>query len=188
MVTATSPTQALTYGDLLNTPQNDGNRYEILGGDLFVTASPSKRHAWICARPSRWMGTYVEKRKLGEVFATPVDVQLTMHDVVVPDILFLSQERLHLFDDQKIVGAPDLIVEVLSPSTRSRDLTAKLHLYAQTGVQEYWIVDQVSAAVTIYWRMPIGSYELLPSEQNKVKSRVIPGFELVSDELIAGLD
>lgn len=185
---ATTANLPLTYEYLLTTPEGDGNRYEVLAGELFATASPSKRHAWICTRLSRWMGTFVEENGLGEVFGTPVDVKLTHHDIVVPDVFFLRQDRLHLFDDKKVEGAPDLIVEVLSPSTRSRDLTAKMRLYAEVGVQEYWIVDQVSPEITVYARSPNGSFELVPTDPAHVHSRVIPGFELNSGKLIAGFD
>ena len=188
MATATTARTSLTYEDLIDTPHGDGKRYEILGGELFVSAPPSKRHAWISFQLALRLAEYVEQRALGVVFHAPVDVRLTHNDVVVPDVIFLSTARRHLFGEQRIDGAPDLVVEVLSPSTRSRDLTAKLQLYAQTGVQEYWIVDQVTATVTLYWRAPHGSYELISSESDRVRSRVVPGFELETTELIAGLD
>jgi Uma2 family endonuclease len=178
----------LTYDDLLQTPEGDVNRYEIIAGEMVVSASPSKRHAWISLRLVRLMADYVEEHKLGEVFHAPVDVRLGRHDIVVPDIIFLSEERKHLFGTQLVDGAPDMIVEVLSPSTRSRDLTAKLHLYAEAGVQEYWIVDQNSGEITVYWRSHNRSYEHLPADGTKACSRVIPGFELNSTKLIAGLD
>jgi Uma2 family endonuclease len=134
------------------------------------------------------MGNFVEQRNLGEVFSSPVDVRLTPYDVVVPDLFFLRTERFHLFDQWALSGAPDLIVEVRSPSTRSRDLTTKLHLYARTGVQEYWIVDPDTSTVTVYTLSASGAYELLPAHGGKVRSNVLSGFELDAHDLVKGLD
>src|SRR5687768_1885365 len=112
---------ALTYEDLLGSPQDDANRYEILAGELFVSASPSKRHAWISFQLARRLADFVDEHGLGHVFHSPVDVRLTRNDIVVPDVIFLSLERKHLYGDQLVEGPPDLVVEVLSPSTRARD-------------------------------------------------------------------
>jgi len=183
--TATRP---LTYVDILETPVGESNRYEIIAGEMFVSASPSKRHAWISTRLFRWIADYAEQNNLGVVFHAPVDVRLTLHDVVVPDVIFLREERKHLFGEHFVDGPPDLIVEILSPSTRSRDVTAKKRLYAETGVQEYWVVDQVTADVTVYWRSHKGSYEVISAEDGKVRSRIIPGLEIISDKLLVGLD
>jgi Uma2 family endonuclease len=185
MVTAARP---LTYQDLLETPEGDGNRYEILAGELIVTASPSKRHAWISFRLARRMADHVEQRSMGVVFHSPVDVRLTRYDVVVPDIIFLSAERRNIFGERFVDGAPDLIVEVLSPSTRSRDLTAKLQLYARTGVQEYWIVDPDTSDVTVYALSAQGAYELVPAVEGRICSRLLPEFELQTADLLSGID
>ncbi|MCC6792702.1 MAG: Uma2 family endonuclease [Thermomicrobiales bacterium] len=170
--------RALTYEDLLKTPEGDGNRYELLGGEIFVTASPSKKHVWLVNLLTFELTAQLRGRNLGQVFAGPVDVRLTPHDVVVPDIVFIRQERLHIFGERCIEGAPDLIVEVLSPSTRSRDLTIKMQLYARTGVQEYWLVDPDLSTITVYVLFTTGGYEALAPAADSVASRVLSGIQL----------
>lgn len=191
MATETMPTTAtrpLTYEDLLETPEGDIYRYEIIAGEMIVSASPSKRHARISLRLVRRMADYVEEHNLGEAFHAPVDVRLGRHDIVVPDIIFLSAERSHVFGERLADGAPDLIVEVLSPSTRTRAVKVKLQQYVQAGVQEYWVVDPRSGKISVYWRTHERTYELLPAEDGTTRSRVIPGFEVNPADLVAGLD
>ena len=191
MATETMPTTAtrpLTYEDLLETPEGDGYRYEIIAGEMVVSASPSKRHARVSFRLARLLADFVDEQNLGEVFHAPVDVRLGRHDIVVPDILFFTADRSHLFGERLADGPPDLIVEVLSPSTRSRDLRTKMRLYADTGVQEYWVVDPKMGKISVYWRTHERTYDLLPAEGTRARSQVIPGFEVDSAELIAGLD
>jgi Uma2 family endonuclease len=101
---------------------------------------------------------------------------------------YLSAERTRLFGDQKVDGPPDLIVEVLSPSTRSRDLTVKMDLYARTGVSEYWIVDPQTADISFHSRTAGGSFVPLPQERNRIRSGVLPEFVLDPNELIAGIE
>lgn len=185
MVTATRP---LTYKDLETTPEGDGNRYELLGGEMFVTASPSKRHAWIATKLSRLMGNHVAEHSLGMVFPVPVDVRLTPYDVVVPDIFFVSADRLHLFTARLVNGPPDLIVEVLSPSTRLRDLNQKLRLYARTGVAEYWIVDTDRKSIAVHHLNANGAYNTVPQASDAITSRVLPDLEISISELFSGLD
>lgn len=180
-------TRPLTSDDLLQTPEGDGIRYELLGGELFVSASPAKRHTWILARLARLLGNHVEQRGLGEVFGSPIDVRLTKFDVVVPDIVFIRSERFHLFGEHFLDGAPDLIVEILSPSTRVRDRTDKLRLYARFGVPEYWIVDPESSGITVFVLSRPGSYEALDTSAG-FRSTVLPDFELSPPTLFAGID
>src|SRR5215211_2023253 len=187
MVTTTSKAKPLTYADLLKTPKDDGNRYEILAGELVASASPSKRHAWMSFQFARKLADHVEKHGLGVVFHSPVDVRLSRNDVVVPDVIFLSTDRVHLYGEQYVDGAPDLVVEVLSRSTRSRDLTAKLRLYAQAGVQEYWLIDPDLGEITLYFRLPSGTYEVVGGNSDRARSRILFDFEVTTAELVEGL-
>jgi Uma2 family endonuclease len=183
MVATTNP---LTYEDLTAHPEGDGNRYELLGGELFATPSPSRRHARIAANVSRLMGNHVADNGLGMVFPGPVDIRLTTFDVVIPDILFLRGDRLHLFNDKLVNGAPDLIVEVLSVSTRARDLTTKLQLCARTGVSEYWTIDSDALVVIVYALSAHGSCEVVPGDGSQVSSRVLPELELSLEQVFHG--
>jgi Uma2 family endonuclease len=175
MVVQTKP---LTYEDLLQTPEGDGKRYEIIGGVLVASASPQKRHSWLVNLLTFEMRSFARARGIGEVFAAPIDVKLTPYDDVVPDIFYLSSDRLYLFQDRFVDGPSDLVVEVLSPSTRGRDLREKFQLYARTGVLEYWVVDVDAADLTVYALTASGSFEQLPWEEDRLPTRVLAGFEL----------
>ena len=155
---------------------------------MFVTASPAKKHARLSARLLRKLSDHVEQHALGEVFHTPADVRLTPYDVVVPDLFFLSAERGHLFGEKLVDGPPDLVVEILSQSTRLRDLNTKLRLYARAGVAEYWIVDPEQKSVAVHFLNAKGGYDAVPQTDHQIISRVLPEFDLSIDELFSGLD
>lgn len=129
-------TRPLTYDDLLPMPK-DGKRYEIIGGELHVAAAPSRKHQDALADVFESLRAWVRPRRLGKVYFAPVDVRISPTDIVEPDILFIRQDRLHIVEANTVEGAPDLIVEVLSPSTRDLDLVRKAALYANAGVEEY---------------------------------------------------
>ncbi len=130
----------VTYDDYLELP-DDGNRYQIIGGELFMTPAPLSRHQKAARNIFRLLDNFALENDLGEVFFAPFDVVLSMTDVVEPDILFIAKERLEIIAEKNIVAAPDLIVEVLSDSTEQIDRNQKKNLYANHGVKEYWIAD-----------------------------------------------
>lgn len=136
---STSPATRLTYEDYAKT--SDDERWELIRGELFVPPSPIESHQVAGMRLGIRMGLFVEEKDLGQVFSAPYDVVLSETDVVQPDLLFVSNERAHVRTPANIRGAPDLVVEILSPSTASRDWRDKLDLYAEHGVKEYWLVD-----------------------------------------------
>ena len=133
------PATKLTYEDYRKTP--DDERWELLNGELIMPPSPTIAHQRVSRRLERRLDTFVEERGLGEVFYAPCDVVLSDVNVVQPDLLFVSTEQAHIITRENIRGAPDLVVEILSPSTASRDWRDKLDLYAEHGVKEYWVVD-----------------------------------------------
>jgi Uma2 family endonuclease len=133
------PATKLTYEDYRKTP--DDERWELLNGELTMPPSPGTAHQRVSQRLGRRLGVFVEERSLGEVFAAPTDVVLSDANVVQPDLLFVSTEQEHIITPENIRGAPDLVVEILSPSTASRDWREKHDLYAEHGVREYWVVD-----------------------------------------------
>lgn len=130
----------LTYEDYCALPE-DGRRYEILEGELHMTPSPSRAHQRFAGNLFVVLHTYVRERGLGEVFIALFDVILEKTSVVVPDLLFVSRERLGVVTDRGVEGAPDLIVEALSPGTARRDRVDKAQLYARHGVPHYWLSD-----------------------------------------------
>lgn len=124
----------LTYQDYVLLP-DDGKRYEILDGDLYVTPSPTARHQRISFNLSLALGQHVRTNRLGEVFCAPLDTILADDSIAQPDILFISNERLPIVRDW-VHRAPDLVIEIFSPGTRDRDRTLKRRLYARHGVRE----------------------------------------------------
>lgn len=141
----------LTYDDYLLFPE-DGLRHEILDGEHYVSASPFVRHQRISGRIYRPLSSWVEERDLGEVFYASVDVVLSPHDVVVPDLFYISKERAEIITEKNIQGAPDLIIEIISPRTRLRDEGIKLQIYGARWVQEYWMVYPDRQSTRVYRR------------------------------------
>lgn len=129
----------LTYSDYVQFPE-DGKRHELIGGIHYVTPSPATRHQ----RISRWIQfqlfEQIEVPGLGQVINAPMDLVLSDIDVVQPDILVVLKENQLAVTPKHVRGAPDLVVEITSPSTEKRDLDLKKVLYQTHGVQEYWVV------------------------------------------------
>ena len=128
-----------TYKDYAKTP--DDVRYQLIDGELILSPSPTFYHQRISATIFAELRGWAVSNLAGEVVCAPMDVYLTETDLVQPDILFISTERMHIVEDRYIRGAPDLVVEILSPSTSGLDLGAKMELYALHGVSHYWIAD-----------------------------------------------
>ena len=146
MVTA-PPALKLTYADYCRTP--DDERYELLDGELIVAPAPNSAHQRVDAKLGWRLAQFVEQWGLGQVFSAPYDVVLSETDVVQPDLLFISNERAYIITPANARGAPDLVVEIISPSTAERDRSLKRALYARYGVREYWLVDPDTRIVTV---------------------------------------
>ncbi|MDP2497359.1 MAG: Uma2 family endonuclease [Candidatus Palauibacterales bacterium] len=141
----------ITWRDAQKMPE-DGRRYEAAEGELYVTAAPSFRHQRICHRLQVRLDDLLERPGHGVIAAGPVGVEFpATEEGVQPDLIFVSEERRGIIADDWIRGAPDLVVEILSPSTGDRDRGVKLKLYRRQGVGEYWVVDPEEDAVEV-WR------------------------------------
>ena len=114
-----------------------------------MSPSPNRAHQRIDAKLGWRLAQFVEERDLGEVFSAPFDVVLSDTNVVQPDLLFVSKEQAYIVTEDNIRGAPDLVVEIISPSTIERDRSLKRALYARYGVREYWLVDPDIRTVTV---------------------------------------
>jgi Uma2 family endonuclease len=136
----TMPRGTATYRDLWRAP-DDGNRWEIINGRVYVSRAPYVSHQRVVLNLALLLRRYVVRHKLGEVFIAPVGVVLGKPSGVQPDIVFVAQQRRSIIQDKGIFGAPDLLVEVLSTFTGSRDRGVKKDLYAISGVRHYWLVD-----------------------------------------------
>jgi Uma2 family endonuclease len=137
-----------TYADYAALP-DDGNRYEIIAGVLYMTPAPGTGHQSVSARLVTFLVTHVEFAGLGRVFAAPVDVELAPDTVVQPDIVVILSANLDRITPSRIIGAPDLVVEILSPGTAGYDRREKQDAYARAGVGEYWIVDPGAQTVEL---------------------------------------
>jgi Uma2 family endonuclease len=175
----------LTYDDYCLLP-NDGKRYEIIDGELFVTPSPRTAHQKIVTRLTRFLSAFAEDENLGEVFVAPFDVVFSNFDVVEPDLLYVSNERASVVTEKNVQGSPNLVVEVLSETTEKTDRTTKLKLYARYGVEEYWIIDPNGPSAEVYRRTPHG-LELAAklSAVDALTSPMFPGFSLPLKKLLA---
>ncbi len=130
----------LTYEDFCALP-DDGRRYEILGGDLYISPLPEEPHQNVVLNLGAILREHVRRNGLGKVYVAPFDVVLGENDIVEPDVIFVSTIRRPKLVKGRIRGAPDLLVEVLSPSSVNRDSRDKRNLYARCGVDWYWIID-----------------------------------------------
>ena len=165
----------LTYEDYCLLP-DDGRRHEIIDGEHYVNPSPNMKHQTASINLATALWAHVRQHRLGRVFSAPFDIVLSDFDVVEPDIIFVSDARKHVITDAHIKGAPDLVVEILSPSNRAYDEVVKFKRYDAMGIAEYWIVDPESETVKIYRRTSSG-YALVPTGET-ITTPLIPGFSL----------
>jgi len=184
MPDAVRATARITYDDLVAMfPDEDDVRRELIDGELFVAPSPLVRHQRLVWRLTLSIGSHLEAHpEQGEAFGSPLDVVMTPYDVVEPDVLVVLGDQRDILTDKNVQGAPGLVVEILSPSTRKRDLTAKRQLFAREGVREYWIVDPDRNNVAVYRRNADGSFPLAitldATDAETLTTPLLPGWEL----------
>ena len=169
----------LTYEDFARIPE-DGQRHEILDGVHVVSPAPGRRHQRVSSRLSARLETFVEKKGLGEVYPAPFDVRLSEHDVLEPDLLFISSGRIEILTEDHVLGAPDLAIEILSPSSRRRDLGKKLARYEKLGVLEYWVLDPIEDTVLIFRREDesfLPPIHLAAEQGDRLSTPLHPGLE-----------
>ena len=173
-----------SYQDYLDLP-DDGRRYEIIAGVLYVSNAPNSEHQLVVGEIIRQMASFVKINQLGKVLMAPFEVHLSQQSrPVQPDILFVKAERWPQAKVQFFEGAPDLIVEVLSPSNMRTDRVVKFTAYEQAGVAEYWLVNPLMRTVEVY-TLSNGEYALLGefAAETVITSAVLAGLELVNSSL-----
>ena len=148
----------LTYEDYIHFP-DDGRIHELIDGDHYVSPAPGTRHQRISRHIQFQLYEQLELPGLAEVFNAPTDVHLSEVDVVQPDIVVIDASRRHIISPQKINAAPELVIEILSRTTASRDESLKRDLYQKVGVPEYWIVDPEKNEVRAWRLNAAGAYE-----------------------------
>ena len=177
-----NPLIKFTYDDYLNTPED--KRYELLDGDLVALSSPEEFHQRVSILLGTKLVQFAVENHLGRVYHAPFDVVLSDLNVAQPDLIFVSNERADIITPANIQGAPDLVVEILSPSTATRDKTIKRSLYARHGITEYWMVDLTEKTITVL-RLGEHGFEDVDtySEGETLTSPTLQGFTLNLDEI-----
>ena len=173
----------LTYQDYCALP-DDGRRYEILDGDLYMSPSPESLHQSIVLNLAANLRSHVKAHGLGKVFVAPLDVLLSEHNIVEPDLIYVSRARRSIITQKNIQGAPDLLVEVLSPSNSERDLRDKRNIYARCGVRFYWLIDPQARSITEL-ELVEGAYAVVAvtSGSSNLSPKLFPGLQISLEEL-----
>lgn len=175
----------LSYEDYAALP-DDGRRYELIEGRLVLVPSPLLAHQRGATNLVRLLGDHVLKHGLGEVFAAPFDVILDEHDTVQPDVLFVSREHSDRIQSRGVLGPPDLVVEILSEGTASKDCIKKRDLFERSGVSEYWLVNPADWSILVL-TLEAGSCRLFSEAtgSQRVRSKLFPDLELTPEQLFA---
>ena len=181
-MTNSNPAKKLTYQDYLRTP--DDKRYELIDGELILTSSEGRSHQRASVRLGSQLYSFIREYDLGFVYFAPRDVVFSTTHIVQPDLMFISNERMHIDTEAEVWGGPDLVVEILSPSTAERDRTVKQSLYARHGVNEYWLVDADSRTIEVLLLGEHGFESVaVYSEGDTLISPTLPGFDILVDEV-----
>ena len=180
----TKPRTRLTVRDYLAIPEDDENRYELIDGELYMAPAPSYEHQSGSYNLTLILGVFVSDNNLGVLRYSPIDVYLSDEDVFQPDIVFISNERLDIIHSDGLHGAPDLVIEVLSPSTERRDLILKRERYEMFGVGEYWFANSIARTITVL-RLRDGKFELVGvfTEGMTVETPLLPGLRVDVSEV-----
>jgi Uma2 family endonuclease len=187
---SSGPTEGvkLTYDDFLLFP-DDGKRHELIDGEHYVTPSPNTRHQRISGKLTWALQQHLESHPVGELFYAPLDIVLSAHDVVEPDLFYISHERAaKVLTPQHARGAPELVIEIASKGTRQRDETIKRRLYEREGVAEYWVVDPEVDAIRVYRRAGDRfdrAVELTCERNDVLTTPLLPGLEIVLTRIFA---
>jgi Uma2 family endonuclease len=176
----------LTYADFLLFP-DDGKRHELIDGVHYVTPCPNLSHQELLGRLHLAIGNFLgSRRHLGRVVLSPFDVVMSDHDVVEPDLLFIAGDQQAIITQANVQGPPALVVEILSPSTRRRDLGIKRRLFDAKGVREYWLVDP-SGSVSVCRRAADGGFPMVATltHADCLTTPLLPEFSLPMADLFA---
>ena len=173
MVTSVQPK---TIKDLHAMP-GESRIYELIRGEIIVAAAPSELHVEATKELFYLLSPLEQVHRLGKIYLAPYEVHLPTGDVVEPDLFFLSTERWSLRKGSHVEGAPDLLMEIVSRSSRRRDLVVKREIYEASGVLEYWIIDLRKRSIDAL-SLQDGRYESIPHEGSIVRSRFFPLFEV----------
>jgi Uma2 family endonuclease len=174
----------VSYADLERAPE-DGRRYELYDGEVFVVPSPLPKHQVVAITVAEMLRHYARQHG-GFCVASPIDILFSDYDVLQPDVIYFSPDRAHLVDlNRPIRHVPDLCVEVLSTSTASTDRGRKMQIFARYAVSEYWIVDPVTESIEIY-ELRDAAYDLkviATDAADTISSAAVPGLTFTAGSL-----
>ena len=148
-IRATTPPR-WTWAEFARLPSEGSRRYEVIAGELYVTPGPAPSHQRVLTQLIRLLDQFVRGHGLGEIFPGPIDILFGEGDYLEPDLVFVSAGDAHLVTDRGVEGPPDLIVEIVSPSTAARDRGLKRDRYRLFGVPEYWVIDPLASSVEVW--------------------------------------
>jgi Uma2 family endonuclease len=170
--------RALTYDDLQRLRETRDEQLELIDGELFVTPSPTRLHQLVSRRLSEILLRVVIAPGIGDFYYAPYDVRFADDNIVQPDLLVVLREHSARFTENAVNGAPDLMVEIVSPTTGRRDLVIKRDLYARYGVPEYWLVVPEARPITVYADPHQGRYRNERTFSDLAKSVIVPGLSV----------
>lgn len=168
----------ITVDDLFDMELEEGFLYELINGIIVKKQAPSPAHQKAVLKLSKIIDDYAVEKQLGEVYTSPIDVYFDKYNNTQPDVLFIKKDRSFIITQDGIQGQPDLIVEVLSPSTFRRDRKEKMDMYLHFGVSEYWIVDTKNQSVEVYV-LENDKYDMLffAIETGDIESKILEGLK-----------
>ncbi|MGJ4752082.1 Uma2 family endonuclease [Leptospira kmetyi] len=161
----------------------EGTLAELLDGEIIMVPAPIPEHQRVIRKFSNALSTFVERNQLGEIFFSPIDVFLDEHNVVQPDLVYISKANRSLIGEKRIEGAPDWVAEILSEGNAYHDLKTKKKLYEKHGVSEYWIVDPMERSVEVFSNGESGFKLIASATSGKISSVVLEGFSIEIEPL-----
>ncbi len=181
-MTSITDRKKITYADYLKI--DDNNRYEIFNGELCMVPAPSTSHQSISRNLEFLIWNFVKQKGLGNVFDAPIDIVFDDDEVFQPDIVFIKSENQSIIGKNAIQGVPDLIVEIVSPSSTFYDTVEKKEVYGKYGVKEYWLVFPDEKVIEIFILGKEGYLEFCKSKKEGiVKSKILEGLEINSKDV-----
>lgn len=179
-----------TYHELrqMEFDENDNSFYELLDGEIMKRSAPTPYHQELSGNLYEVIKSFVKKHKIGKIFYAPIDVFLDEYNAPQPDLVYLSSGKAGFITNEGIVGVPDLVIEIISPTSVLRDRITKKNIYERFGITEYWLVDANNQEIEIY-TIEKGKYELFSSvslfESNELKSKVLADLEVNLNEIFS---
>jgi Uma2 family endonuclease len=178
----------MTVDDLEAFPDDDGNRYEVIEGELFVSCSPSLTHQIVSTNLIHLIRSYLDKHPIGVVVST-IGLILSKISGVIPDIVFFKHESTkRIVTGERLTSAPEIVIEIISPGSENirRDRVAKFRLYEKYGVAEYWLIDLEKQTVEIY-RLLEGKLQLAGALSGSIEltTPILPGFSCLTSQVFA---